>query len=99
MKLCTHCLTRNAEPKDYINQDEPDYCDICHHASRIAFTSVDDARSSIKHACIDTIYMAAKFELTRGGQKRTVMMKMLRARLRKLTGISTLTFPGEPPSV
>jgi hypothetical protein len=94
MPICEHCGLRPAEKKDYINRDLPDYCETCVHAAKLVYTSVDDARQSIKTADIDTIYMAAKFELEKG-HTRSVMMKMLRARLCKLTGISTLTFPGE----
>src|SRR5437899_3235773 len=93
--LCPHCNTRQPEPKNYFNHDQPDYCDICSEASSLVHTSIDDARQSIKGANIDVIYMAAKFEFQRPSA-RISMMNMLRSRLKKLTGLRYPKFPGEP---
>jgi hypothetical protein len=71
------------------NAPHKDYCDECHQAHRIAHTSVDDARQSIRNeTSVDVIYMAARVEKERP-IPRVSFLNMLRARLSKLTGLRT----------
>lgn len=93
MTLCIHCGHRQAEDKNgLLYLEEMDLCDICREAYRIGCASLDDVRDNIKHANIDVIYMVAKLERSRP-PARITMMKMLTARLTKLTGIHFDRFP------
>ena len=88
---CPYCGVRAPREFDAFDHryDAPhkDYCDVCYQANRVAHTSVDDARQSIRsETCVDVIYMAARMEKERS-IPRVSFLNMLRARLGKLLGM------------
>jgi hypothetical protein len=88
--LCSHCGSRpkrEADPFDVAHEIALDYCDTCYSASRLANTSIDDARQSIQ-ACtdVDELYMIAKFEFQRR-DRRSTLLKLVNSRLGKLMQI------------